>query len=67
MSIGTKYIEEDCKKLFPNADITRIDTDSVTRENILEKMSESSNSERKAALKKESELITEGLIEYESI
>ena len=37
------------------------------RENILEKMSESSNSERKAALKKESELITEGLIEYESI
>ena len=37
------------------------------RENILEKMSESSNSERKATLKKESELITEGLIEYESI
>lgn len=38
MSVGTKYIEEDCKKLFPHADITRLDTDSVTRENILEKM-----------------------------
>ena len=38
MSVGTKYIEEDCRKLFPDSDITRLDTDSVTRDNILEKM-----------------------------
>lgn len=38
MSIGTKYVEEDCNKLFPGENTIRLDTDSVTRENVLEKM-----------------------------
>jgi len=38
MSIGTKYVEEDCRKLFPETEVVRLDTDSITRDNLLEKM-----------------------------
>ncbi|MEK7472246.1 MAG: primosomal protein N', partial [Patescibacteria group bacterium] len=38
MSVGTKYVEEDCRKLFPQVPILRLDTDSITRDTVLEKM-----------------------------
>lgn len=38
MSVGTKYVEEDCRKLFPEIPIIRLDTDSISRDNVLEKM-----------------------------
>lgn len=38
LSIGTKYIEESCKALFPTEIIQRIDRDSVERETIKETM-----------------------------
>lgn len=38
MSVGTKYVEEDCRKLFPETEIIRLDTDSITRDTVLEKM-----------------------------
>ncbi len=38
LTIGTKFIEEECHKLFPGIQTVRLDTDSVTRDNVLETM-----------------------------
>ena len=38
LNIGTKFIEEACKMIFPNETIQRIDRDSVDRETIKETM-----------------------------
>lgn len=38
MNIGTKYIEETCKSLFPTENIERIDRDSIERETVKETM-----------------------------
>lgn len=47
LNIGTKYIEETCKTLFPNENIQRIDRDSVERETIKETMESLASGEAK--------------------
>lgn len=39
LNVGTKFIEEACKKLFPGETVHRVDRDSVDRENVRETMS----------------------------
>jgi len=47
LNVGTKYIEEACRTLFPNEMIARIDRDSIDRNNVKETMGQLANGESK--------------------
>lgn len=59
LTIGTKFIEEECRKLFPHATIARLDTDSVNRKNIQETMQSIRNGQ--ASIIVGTQLVAKGL------